>query len=370
MLTVLNKTLFIDEAAKFMINYANILDPNYNSLDVDTNYLEYCVNNFLDDEDVRKFLIFSVEQRLNLLNSVANKIDECEKNTKNFALINFTYYFTHCIRPCIKMLDRLQDYTGFHGEHKDIQIMLKDIRDLKNIYNIDIPYNIHGINRVTDYVKELSVNDRTSLYTIPQVKYQKDYEVKLYLASMYSCNMKKDKRYQEIYSNLYYKQVDDLDYKSASAYQNLLVGNIGEQIVLEELSDKNPYYVSANIGDYAGYDIYYYDTEEQKEKLIEAKATVYFNYDSGDDSFYIGDTEIPKLESTLEDPKVDYIVKRVFITFDQKGIKDYNITTLVPQDKETLIDEDGNIYKLKTDDDNKKYFYCEQLKRKNKLVRN
>ena len=217
----------------------------------------------------------------------------------------------------------------------------------------------------------LSVDERCNLYARRQEKPPIYKEIQNFINAYYNNNYYNEPRYKEIYNELYYEQkvVNDINYESYNKYISLIVGNIGEQIVFAELNKKySVCYCSRDVGDYVGYDLYYIDPELNKEKLIEAKATKKYKYDKGEDIFKIGVTELPKMQSTLNDPKVEYEVKRVFLKISENGNIEYKITTLKPISSNQLMDEDGNIYNLLTQGKDL-IFKCDMLTRKNKLVR-
>ena len=368
---LLTKENFLKEAEKFILNYNNTFNNDYKKQDVDSGILERFIFDHQEDEDVRKFLVRAIKQGLSLIDTLVDFIQK-ENNFKNDKTLSFLILYIYQVEPYYSQLRGLVDYTGYSGGFKDLKILLDLLNKMNTLYKENIEYDGTKIKILVDYIKSLSVDDRRNLYARRQEKPPIDKEIQNFINAYYNNNYDNEPRYKEIYNELYYGQkvVNDINNESYNKYISIIVGNIGEQIVFAELNKKySVCYCSRDVGDYVGYDLYYIDPELNKEKLIEAKATKKYKYDKGEDIFKIGVTELPKIQSTLSDPNVEYEVKRVFLEISENGNIEYKITTLKPISSNQLMDEDGNVYNLLIKGKDL-IFKCDMLTRKNKLVRN
>lgn len=368
----LDKNKFYAEVEKYINNYINIHNKDLDKIEIDYGFLERAIFDHQEDIEVRKFIVRGIKQALQLINEL---VEESKRHDeyKNLQIINFLYYYNTSVKDYYAELVNILDYTGYRGDFKYIRIMFDLMNKLIYKYNEDIDYSGEEIRTLIDFIRCIGNNNRTNMLSEPPVKPYLHEEIRNYLIATSSNKYQEDERFISIYADYYYGQKAkyDINDETFIEYIKLLIGNIGERLILNELQRSfEVMYCAKEIGDYVGYDIYYIDESENREKLIEVKATKYYTYDGKEDDFNIGKTELPKLRATLNEPNADYIIKRVFITFDSNGIKEYKTVNITVKDENTLIDEDGNIYTIYTDKKGKPHFKCDNITRKNKLVRN
>ena len=170
--------------------------------------------------------------------------------------------------------------------------------------------------------------------------------------------------YNVFLDRLYKKKiVPDFDQSYEDAlreYENKLIGNIGEFYINNLLNNKlvNPYlsnidFVSKELGNGFGYDIYfqYINRDFIKEYLIEVKTT--FSKNMNNDSFNLTENEFNIMNEAMNRDK-EYRVYRVY-----KDNNSYNHHKLIFDKKDSFIDIDNNdiIYTFDyIDDKNNKVF--------------
>lgn len=148
-------------------------------------------------------------------------------------------------------------------------------------------------------------------------------------------------------NNFYYKRWEDYSvlYQTNNIdtirynYMDKRKGNIGELYAFHKIMELYyVYFVSRDIKDGLGYDIYYY--RDGTENLVEVKTTT----NSGEkDYFSLTENEYRVMKESLQRSNVIYTVCR--ITLDNELNPTYTILHL--KDSSTLISNDGNIeYKM------------------------
>ena len=365
-----DKRRFYKEAENFIIDFANLHRHDHISRNPDYNFLENCIIDYLDDEDIRKFLKTAIELRLELIRSICNHFQN-NMYAKNFNIIQLALFYQKDIYPYERMLDRINDWTGYHGDFKEHRIMEDQIKKLTTLYGEEINYDPNIIKAYESYYYSMPKDQPNPFSYKGDRKPDMRSECTRYLNTYKNHDYEKDIRYQSELNFGYNHQMSDPQKYALGQYRKILKGNIGEWVMMDVLNGANALVFVANeLGNMYGYDIYYYDLTDYKEKLIEAKATDYYTEDGYNDSFNIGITEVNKMQETLNDNTVDFVIKRVFLHFNQTTLDRAFITTLSPVDKETFVDEYGSVYKLKLDRSGNYYLECEELKIKNKLVRN
>lgn len=170
--------------------------------------------------------------------------------------------------------------------------------------------------------------------------------------------------YNVFLDKLYKKKIvpnNNQSYEDAlKEYENKLIGNIGEFYINNLLNNKlvNPYlsnidFVSKELGNGFGYDIYfqYINRDFIKEYLIEVKTT--FSKNMNNDSFNLTENEFNIMNEAMNRDK-EYRVYRVY-----KDNNSYNHHKLIFDKKDSFIDIDNNdiIYTFDyIDDKNNKVF--------------
>lgn len=170
--------------------------------------------------------------------------------------------------------------------------------------------------------------------------------------------------YNVFLDKLYKKKIvpnNNQSYEDAlKEYENKLIGNIGEFYINNILNNKlvNPYlsnidFVSKELGNGFGYDIYfqYINRDFIKEYLIEVKTT--FSKNMNNDSFNLTENEFNIMNEAMNIDK-EYRVYRVY-----KDNNSYNHHKLIFDMKDSFKDVDNKniIYKLDhIDDNNNKVF--------------
>ena len=261
--------------------------------------------------------------------------------------------------------------NGFFNSYRGRGCNYRSIADLLEKCNTGFDRTFS--DKLCDYYDDLGINEDKAFVLGGNEYFSLDEEVKEYFkAKEKNAN---SQRFINFYNTrmteYYYSQDLDINYADfQKEYESSVLGNIGELLYFENIKNKPcAIFTARDVGSHVGCDMTYYDDRNRIERLIEVKTTAKYKYDGSRDELYIGSTELPILEESLTNPNIHYEIKRVFIRFNENGIESYDITTLIPRDKETLIDEDGNVYRIiKTS--TKNYVSCETLTRKNKLVRN
>lgn len=360
--------LSTDEREKYATSAKIFLDSFYNLKNCSREVLDQMKNSRYNEDDplvqefAKNFTIL-YDQLINnqaLIN--AYNIDE-RLHYYRFQTIAKTFY--GLMSPFKYLLD-----NGFFNTHWGRACTYRSVADLLEKCNTNFDRTFS--DKLCDYYDNLKIDEAKNFYAGGNEYFTLDDEIKEY----YSAKAKdaNSSRYKRFYDGkLYYYEMNGYDVvfiDFQQEYESMVLGNIGELLYFEQIKNKPCAIFSArDIGSYVGCDMTYYDDVNNIERLVEVKTTVKYSYDGEEDEFYIGRTELPVLEESITNPNIHYEIKRVFIRFNENGIESYDITTLIAKDKETLIDEDGNIYKLtKTSD--KSYFTYKSLKRKNKLVRN
>ena len=132
-------------------------------------------------------------------------------------------------------------------------------------------------------------------------------------------------------------------------FMNKRIGNIGEAYTFDLISEAyNGLFVSRDLGNGFGYDLYYVD-EDNIETLVEVKTTTSF---SEDDNFALSENEYQTMVNTLENPNVRYVVTRVVL---DRTLTKPSFIVLNAEDKNTLMDKD-NKYFLKANENGKYVF--------------
>ena len=131
-------------------------------------------------------------------------------------------------------------------------------------------------------------------------------------------------------------------------FMNKRIGNIGELYAFNFINKSYKLFVSRDIGNGFGYDIYFLD-EDNIETLVEVKTTTSFGED---DCFALSENEYQTMVNTLENPKARYIVMRVVLN---KGLNKPEFIVLVARDEKTLIGID-NKYVLEKNENGKYIF--------------
>ena len=329
--------------------------------------LDIMKNSYCNEDDpiVREF----VRNFVKLYNVLINNQELVNAYNINEKLHFYRYQkvaeaYTKIIVPFKSYLDHgfFNTFSGRACTYRSIAKLLEDC---------DIDFDRTFSDMFCDYYDSLTVDEAKNFGVNPNIYLSLEDEIKEYFQAKYKkSNSRKFIKFYEDKKYEYTINGYDIDYIDFyKEYESMILGNIGELLYFEEIKNKPCAIFSArDIGTTVGCDMTYYDDRNNIERLVEVKTTAKYSYDGETDEFYIGRTELPILEQSVESPNFHYEIKRVFITFGKNNIESYKITTLIPRDKQTLIDEDGNIYRLtKTSDKN--YFTCQSLKRKNKLVR-
>lgn len=173
------------------------------------------------------------------------------------------------------------------------------------------------------------------------------------------CDIKKE---MELYTRVQYGQTpselkDFAFYMQAMdpdsvrlPFMNKRIGNIGESYTFDLISEAyNGLFVSRDLGNGFGYDLYYVD-EDNIETLVEVKTTTSF---SEDDNFALSENEYQTMVNTLENPNARYVVTRVIL---DRTLTKPSFIVLNAEDKNTLMDKD-NKYFLK-ENENGKYIFA------------
>lgn len=147
----------------------------------------------------------------------------------------------------------------------------------------------------------------------------------------------------EIYAFLQQQYPED----ARRSFINKRIGNIGEIYVYEYLKEYSyTYFVSRDIKNGFGYDIYYLDANNI-ENLVEVKATI---LDKEDDTFYMSENEYKVMMECATNPHARYLICRVKLDNAFKP----TFSFLTVKDEQTLVDvKDNQIeYKLSFNPDN------------------
>lgn len=254
-----------------------------------------------------------------------NPIKQCVQNFIQKFLTLYANLFSR--RELVDAFDLLKDYPYF----SKIQI-----------YKY-LPHNIHPLWSI--YL--------TGLFQYPSTIFGKPYPMLLYLFNQYmpvltkSQNIKnvlnfieenpaimksslddyydldKEKElYQRARRNENFKELDDfrnikpiMDIEQRrNEFIAKRIGNIGELYVYGLFYDSHyTEFVARDIKNGFGYDIYYYNNDEDKENLVEVKTTT---IQREDDCFDLSENEYKEMLKCFENEKVSYYVCRVILDND------------------------------------------------------
>lgn len=260
---------------------------------------------------------------------------------------------------------------AFFNNHNGRACNIHDVLDFLNATNNGIDETF--INAFCNYYDNLSVTEANNFCN----RYFQYYPLNIEIQEFLKANAKQAcgprfEEFKEIKTVGFNYNNVDINYVDFNReYASKVIGNIGEYLYADRINNLDKFIHSAkDVGDHLGYDMYFYNTAEQKEDLIEVKATEKKSYYGNKDFFSLGSTERLMLGRFLKEKSFNYSVRRVFINFDDKNIKYYHIVKLNPQSDEVFIDEDGNLYKIGIDDFGNEAYICDGIVRKNKLVRN
>ena len=106
---------------------------------------------------------------------------------------------------------------------------------------------------------------------------------------------------------------DELDTNELiNSFYNKLLGNVGEYFFTAKYRDEqNLRFVSRDIGNGAGYDIYF--RRDSIERLIEVKTTTYYKLTDPADNFYISRNEYNRMLQVFKgNYQAKYFISRVF----------------------------------------------------------
>ena len=214
-----DKQVFINEMCKFIDNYINACNENYVEQKVEHGLIERCILDNHDDNDIREFLKKTIYNGLDLIDKMVAKSKESEEY-KNYQILNFIYSYNHYFKPYVIKLRKIQDITGYHGDFKDIKIMIDLINKLNYLYNENIFYDAVLIRELIDYLRYLDAS-RGCMSAAPQEKPLLNDEIINYLKTN-SEEYRKDHRFELIYNQAYYRQEPDLDYETKKSYKKML----------------------------------------------------------------------------------------------------------------------------------------------------
>ncbi len=138
---------------------------------------------------------------------------------------------------------------------------------------------------------------------------------------------------------------------------NKKIGNIGELYVYKLIKDQYfHYFVSRDIKNGFGYDIYYFDSKSSIENLVEVKTTM---NNSEDDYFKMSENEYDVMKKCFHNPFAQYYICRVHL--DKHLNPTYTLLSM--QDDDTLSNAETE-YKLYQSLNGERYFRKQEQKRK------
>lgn len=253
------------------------------------------------------------------------------------------------------------------NEYSFISKLVEDGIDVCGCYSSQVEQSIDYLKRnnlvdftnnyeskVTEFIEDDLALIRGSKDVYPK-SFDESFADFMKYEKMSDSELLKDSKFLD-YSDSYFNPYgcDDDIYES---FKNKILSYYGEYCFFDKYSEfDNLQFISRDIGNGAGYDLYF--TRYNIEKLIEVKATNYHKYKSLDDSFYISDNEYKVMNKVISSNLLaHYFVSRVFCNNGKK----YNDLDLLYVGNDTFKcqafpDIEYNIYF----DKNKKQLYAKR----------